>query len=95
MTSQSQPKVPYVWLSHCKTEKDKEEVAGLLLNNNRHNKLFLSILSDLYEEIEKKGDKEEDYKEAGILALMAFRNGQMAMLKRIAALYNFTTKEGN
>ena len=87
------PKVPFVWLQRCKTEKEKEDLTLLLLNNQRLNTLFLTILSDMYEEIEKKGDKEDDYKEAGILALLAFRNGQAAALKKVAELFNFKTKK--
>ena len=54
---------------------------------------MLQILSELYDNVERKGDKEDDYKEAGILALIAFRNGQMSMLKQLADLFNFSDQK--
>ena len=85
--------MPYLWLRRAKDAKEKHEIEQFVLNNTRSNRMMLQILSELYDNVERKGDKEDDYKEAGILALIAFRNGQMSMLKQLADLFNFSDQK--
>jgi hypothetical protein len=86
--------IPYVWLKNAKTDEEKQRIVDLVTNNRAFIKLLLEVLQDYAQEIDRKGMREDDYKEAGILALLAFRNGQMSMLDKVAGLFNFKTKEG-
>ncbi len=79
--------IHFAWLRGVE-DKDKEDIINLVKNNSRYNKMILKILSEEYDQVEKKGDREDDYKEAGILSLLAFRNGQMSMLKRLAEYFD-------
>lgn len=86
-------KIPFQWLKHAKTEDEKANIELLVLNSQAMKTHILNILSEYASEIERKGLVEEDYKEAGILAVLAFRNGQLSMLDKIAKLFNFKTTE--
>ena len=69
--------------------KDAEEFKAILRNNTRFTNQFLKILSSKFETIERKGFREDDYKDAGWMAVQAFNNGRLSTLKEIAEMFNF------
>lgn len=81
--------LPLVWLKGCKTDEEKLERAEFIRNNVQFATLFLSILSDRYESIDRKGLKEEDYAENGWMTLQAFRNGRLAELTELGDLFKY------
>ncbi len=82
------------WFKGLKTPEEKKAREEFIRNNILFAELLLSILSDRYQMIEKKGFKEEDYAQSGWQTLQAFRNGKLAELTDIAELLNFIPDKG-
>jgi hypothetical protein len=85
--------LPAVWLKGCNTQEEKKKREELVRNNIAFASLFLSILQDRYETIERKGMKEEDYSSKDWVFLQAFRNGKLAELTELADLFSYLRKE--
>lgn len=81
------------WTKHLKEEKDKESFRQILKNSSQLTDRLLRILSDRFNDIERRGMKEEDYATAGWETLQAFRNGKLATYKEVADLFDFSEKE--
>jgi hypothetical protein len=82
-----------VWLKGCKDSEEKKKREDLIRNSVQFATLFLSILQDRYETIERKGMREEDYSDQNWVFLQAFRNGKLAELTELAELFSYLRKE--
>lgn len=81
--------LPAAWLKGCTTPEEKKERETLVRNNIAFAGLFLSILRDRYETIDRKGFREEDYGDSNWVFLQAFRNGKLAELTELAELFSY------
>lgn len=93
MTTLPNKGLPVAWLKGCKTPEDKKQREELIRNSVQFATLFLSLLQDRFETIERKGFREEDYGESNWVFLQAFRNGKMAELTELADLFSYLRKE--
>ena len=75
------------WIIDCKTQKERDDREAVVKNSIRFSEILLQILAKRHDAIERKGLREEDYKEAGWMTLQAFRNGKLAALEEIADLF--------
>lgn len=71
------------------TSEEAEEFKLMLLNNTRFTNQFLRILQAKFENVERKGFKEEEYKNSDWVFAQAFNNGRLATIKEIAEMFNF------
>ena len=103
MTQLGQPQQGYsspnnglavAWFKGLKTPEEKKAREEFVRNNILFAELLLSILSDRYQMVEKKGFKEEDYAQAGWQTLQAFRNGKLSELTEIAELLTLVPDKG-
>lgn len=79
-----------VWTQDLRDQKARDERAQAIKNSTILINRLLTILSDKFEMIERKGFSEEDYISAENLPeLQAFRNGKLATYKEIADLFDF------
>lgn len=79
-----------VWNQDLRDQKARDERTQAIKNSTVLINRLLSILSDKYDLIEKKGFEEADYINAQNLhELQAFRNGKLATYKEIADLFDF------
>lgn len=79
-----------VWTQDLRDQKARDERAQAIKNSTVLINRLLTILSDKFEMIERKGFSEEDYINAENLPeLQAFRNGKLATYKEIADLFDF------
>lgn len=82
-----------VWTQDLRDQKARDERAQAIKNSTILINRLLTILSDKFEMIERKGFSEEDYINAENLPeLQAFRNGKLATYKEIADLFDFKTE---
>jgi hypothetical protein len=81
--------LPIAWYKGCRTDEEKRNREEFIRNSTQICSLFLSILQDRYELVERRGFKEEDYAEAGWVTLQAFRNGKLAELNDLGELFSF------
>lgn len=82
-----------VWTQDLRDQKARDERAQAIKNSTVLINRLLTILSDKFEMIERKGFSEEDYINAENLPeLQAFRNGKLATYKEIADLFDFKTE---
>lgn len=75
---------------------DKETSANLekvLKSSSLERSQLIRILRAKYEEIDRKGLREEDYADTSWVTLQAFRNGKIAMIYEILSLYADPTKD--
>lgn len=93
MTTRSRG-LPAVWLKGCNTPEEKKAREDLVRNNIAFAGLFLSILRDRYESIDRKGLREEDYGDQNWVFLQAFRNGKLAELTELADLFSYLGNQG-
>lgn len=82
-------KLPLAWLKGCQSPEDKASREQLIRNSVQFSTLLMAVLGDKYNQIERKGLREEDYSDTSWMTLQAFRNGKMAMLEEILDLFNF------
>lgn len=84
-----------VWTQDLRDQKARDDRAQAIKNSTVLIQRLLTILSDKFDLIERKGFDEDDYVNAQNLhELQAFRNGKLATYKEIADLFDFhTTKE--
>ncbi len=81
-----------VWTQDLRDQKARDDRASAIKNSTVLINRLLTILSDKYDLIERKGFEESDYLEAQNLhELQAFRNGKLATYKEIADLLDFKT----
>ncbi len=81
-----------VWTQDLRDQKARDDRASAIKNSTVLVNRLLTILSDKYDLIERKGFEESDYLEAQNLhELQAFRNGKLATYKEIADLFDFKT----
>ena len=79
-----------VWTQDLRDQKARDERAQAIKNSTVLINRLLTILSDKFDMIERKGFSEEDYISAENLhELQAFRNGKLATYKEIADLFDF------
>lgn len=79
-----------VWTQDLRDQKARDERAQAIKNSTVLINRLLTILSDKFEMIERKGFSEDDYINAENLPeLQAFRNGKLATYKEIADLFDF------
>ena len=79
-----------VWTQDLRDQKARDERASAIKNSTVLINRLLTILSDKFEMIERKGFSEDDYINAENLPeLQAFRNGKLATYKEIADLFDF------
>lgn len=82
-----------VWTQDLRDQKARDDRAQAIKNSTVLINRLLTILSDKFEMIERKGFSEEDYISAENLPeLQAFRNGKLATYKEIADLFDFKTE---
>lgn len=93
MTSAPNKGLPAAWLKGCTTPEDKKKREELVRNSVQFASLFLSILQDRFETIERKGLREDDYSDSNWVFLQAFRNGKLAELTELADLFSYLRKE--
>lgn len=80
-----------VWTQDLRDQKARDDRAQAIKNSTILINRLLTILSDKYDLIERKGFEEEDYISSHNLhELQAFRNGKLATYKEIADLFDFT-----
>ena len=77
------------WYRGCKSPEDKRKREEFILNNQLFARMFLDILRDEYETIDRKGFREEDYEDTNWTFLQAFRNGKLAQINKIAELFTY------
>lgn len=81
-----------VWTQDLRDQKARDDRAQAIKNSTVLINRLLTILSDKYDLIERKGFEESDYMDAQNLhELQAFRNGKLATYKEIADLFDFKT----
>lgn len=79
-----------VWTQDLRDQKARDERAQAIKNSTVLINRLLTILSDKFEMIERKGFSEDDYINAENLPeLQAFRNGKLATYREIADLFDF------
>lgn len=93
MTTQPNKGLPAAWLKGCKNPEEKKKREELIRNSVQFASLFLSILQDRFETIERKGFREDDYEDSNWVFLQAFRNGKLAELTELADLFSYLRKE--
>lgn len=82
-----------VWTQDLRDQKARDERAQAIKNSTVLINRLLTILSDKFEMIERKGFSEDDYINAENLPeLQAFRNGKLATYREIADLFDFKTE---
>lgn len=94
MTTQPHNKgLPAAWLKGCRTAEEKKAREELVRNSFQFASLFLSVLQDRFDTIERKGLREDDYSDQNWVFLQAFRNGKLAELTELASLFSYLRKE--
>ena len=79
-----------VWTQDLRDQNARDERAQAIKNSTVLINRLLTILSDKFEMIERRGFEESDYINAENLhELQAFRNGKLATYKEIADLFDF------
>lgn len=79
-----------VWTQDLRDQKARDDRTQAIKNSTVLINRLLTILSDKFEMIEKRGFEESDYINAENLhELQAFRNGKLATYKEIADLFDF------
>ena len=87
MTSHN--KLPIEWYVGCTTKEEKEARETLVRNSTQFATLFLTILQRRADIVERKGLKEDDYRDTSWMILQAYRNGKLAEMTELADLFSF------
>lgn len=85
--------LPAAWLRGCTTSEEKKERENLVRNNIAFASLFLEILHDKFNTIERKGFRDEEYEDSNWVFKQAFQNGKLAQLTELAELFSYLRKE--
>lgn len=84
-----QHKLPMEWYIGCTTPEEKAERETLVRNSTQFATILCQIMYRKAEVIERKGLKEEDYKDTAWMTLQAFRNGKLAQLEELVEVFKY------